>query len=413
MRSKSLNIAGACVLLTAILAATAAPAAAGVASSAPVLSRSPHSAPLRAPRPRAVAGLPAWQVDVQLPPDLDQPNGEIPSGISFSDVEAVGPHDAWAVGTSGRFMQWWARPVVWHWHDGRWQAAAMPPWLDGSRVGGWVNQLQAVGGSSPADVWTMGVYYLVTETIVRAVHWDGHRWTRFAVPSPRAPFGSPQINSLLSFGKKGAWAFGCSCDLTYSPGYAAPYIVRFRHGAWHNVTPHGLTSGAIWTAWGNTPSDIWAVMTDPNTGSTTLLHWTGTSWHRLPVPRFGSARHPVFFSGGGGIVTTSDGAVWLAGTASTGAAAIARQRNGHWALTTLPVTGQLGPLVPDGKGGFWSALNGTPSEIWHYASGHWSRAADPLGISGSYFITWMAHVPGGLTSLAIGGDQQYELLLHG
>lgn len=413
MRIKSLNAAATCILFAGILAAVAAPAAASVAPPVPALSRPIHSAPSRSPRPSAVAGLPGWQTDVLLAPDLDQPNGEIPRGIAFNDVEAVGQHDAWAVGTSGRFMQWWARPVAWHWHNGQWQAAPVPPWLDGSKVGGWVNQLQAVGGSSSADVWAMGLYYLVTETIVRAVHWDGHRWTRFAVPSPTAPFGSPQINSLLSFGKQGAWAFGCSCDLNFSPGYAAPYIVRFRHGAWQNVTPHGLTFGEILTAWANTPSDIWAVMIDPNTGATTMLHWTGTSWHRLPVPQFGSGSNPVSFIGGGGIVTTRDGTVWLAGTTSAGVAAVARWRNGHWALTKLPVTGQLGPLVPDGSGGLWSALSRTPSQIWHYASGHWSRAADPLGISGNYFITWMAHVPGGLTSLAIGADQKHELLLHG
>ena len=45
------------------------------------------------------------------------------------------------------------------------------------------------------------------------------------------------------------------------------------------------------------------------------------------------------------------------------------------------------------------------------AGGAWSQAADPAGTAGYYHITWMAHVPGGQTSLAIGSDLKNGLLL--
>jgi hypothetical protein len=417
MHVRRLSIGGSCVLLVAILAASAGPAAAREIHLAPVPTMSRQHMPLQAVRPLSTAGLASWSVDVTFPIDTYQPGSEVPAGVSFSDVEAVGPNDAWAVGTSGRYMGFWAKPVVWQWHDGQWAAAAVPSWLDGSQVGGWVNHLQAVGGSSPTDVWLLGTYDLLTETLVRAVHWDGHQWTKFEVPAAKKyeKYSPLQITSVLSLGRQGAWAFGCYCDTEYSPSSGSPYIARFSHGVWHNVTPHGLPFDGIWTASALSPSDIWAVMTDPGTGISALLHWNGRTWRDLPVASFGSSRKPVLFGASGGIVTASDGAVMLSGTTSKGVAAVAQLLKGRWTLTKLPAQGSLAAMVPDGQGGLWAALQppNSSNQIWHFADGRWSPAADPAGASGNYYITWMAHLPNSLTTVAIGWDQAHELLLHG
>lgn len=418
MRVRNRIISGACALVAGVVAIPAMPALARVAPP-PGAVRTSHlpARPIPVTLP-TVAGLAPWRADVRLRAEPSQQT-ENPVGYTFNDVEAVGQHDAWAVGESGRYSRYWARPVVWQWHNGRWNAARVPRWLDGSRVGGWVNQMQAVGGSSPSDVWAVGVYYLVTQQVVRAVHWDGRHWTKSTLPSTPT-FAPLQVNSVLSFGTQGAWAFGCYCDLRYSPVFTMPYIARFYRGAWHDVTPPGLASGSgsIWTASAISASDIWAIMTDPNTGASTLLHWNGRIWRTLSVPVFGTTAKPVQFAASGGIVTAKNGSVWLSGSASSGGnavGAIAYERNGRWDLTQLAAQGQLTALVPDGRGGMWSALRfGGPSDqIWHFAGGHWQRAANPAGVTGSYFITWMAHVPGTATSLAIGADTKHELLFHG
>src|SRR5215469_4013901 len=399
------RVRGACIAVAVVLAAPAVPAAASVAGQAPAPPWLQHPGTARTPHSQMVNGLPAWRVDVRLLPDQSTAGTEVPRGVAFSDVEAAGPHDAWAVGTSGRFLGPWSRPVAWHWHDGRWHAAATPRWLDGSRVGGWVNQLEAVGGSSPSDIWALGPYFLLTESIVRAVHWDGHRWARFAVPSVGS--SAPLVNSVVSFGKRGAWAFGCYCDLRFQPSIAAPYIASFYRGSWHEVTPRGRPLDSIWTASANSPSDIWAVMTEPNTGISAVLHWNGRKWRVLTVPLFGKANNPVQFFASGGIAVTKNDAVWLSGSASGGSAAVAYEAGGRWTLTTVAGQGQFAALIPDGKGGLWTSMRtftNTSDEIWHFSGGHWSRAADAAGVSGLYFITWMAHVPGGTTSLAIGDD---------
>src|SRR5215469_12152242 len=105
----------------------------------------------------AQASVNSWRVDAKLAPDFAQAPQEFSNGFWFNDVEAVGPHDAWAVGTQGHnLVGYWARPTMRHWHDGHWLAVKVPGWMDGSAPGGWVNELQAVGGSSPDDVWALG-----------------------------------------------------------------------------------------------------------------------------------------------------------------------------------------------------------------------------------------------------------------
>lgn len=353
--------------------------------------------------PAGASAAPVWQIGKKLPLDTGVLPQEYSPGDTFLDVEAVGPHDAWAVGTNGYNIGAWGRPVLRHWHDGRWLSPPVPAWMDGSLPGGWVNQLQAVGGSSPDDVWALGNYYLVTESLVRAVHWNGHTWTKASVPS-QGGF-APLITSVKSFGANDAWAFGCYCGASQSP-----YIAHFSNGHWRDVTPRALPFGGIWTASAISSSNIWAVMSDANQQSFTALHWNGSAWSTVPVP----TTLPSFYPGGG-IVATAQGGVWFAGSlVGTGTPAVVHDLNGTWTVTDVAAAQPLSTLISDGAGGMWSAsesFGSTSAQLWHYSGGAWSQAADPAGTAGYYHITWMAHVPGGQTSLAIGDDLKNELLL--
>jgi hypothetical protein len=403
-RAGKLTIGAACVLAAM---GTGLPAAAGSVTPAPPGAVRQAGAAIARQAARTATGAVTWRVDARLPLDTAQLPREFSNGDTFLDVEAVGPHDAWAVGSSGHNILWWGRPLLRHWHNGRWLTPSIPRSLDGSQVGGWVNELQAVGGSSPSDVWALGVYYLVTETIVRAVHWNGSTWTKAPVPS-QGSF-APLITSVVSFGSSGAWAFGCYCGASQSP-----YIAHFSGGRWHDVTPSGLPFGGIWTASAISASDIWAVMSDTNTQSFGALHWNGVKWASVPMPSSLTTGLGRFFPGGG-LAASRTGGVWFAGSlVFGGAAAVVHEIRGHWTVTKPAAASPLVPLVPDGTGGLWSASEtpGTASaQIWHFSGGQWRQAANPAGTTGFYRITWMAHLPGGQTALAIGGDLKNELLL--
>jgi hypothetical protein len=401
-RGTGLLVGLTCTLLAAGAALPAASASATPASHG-------HLPAARTVSPRTQAGTPAWRVDQRLPLDTAIPPQEFSTGDTFLDVQAVGPDDAWAVGTSGYYLRYWGRPILRHWHDGRWLIPHVPAWMNGSVPGGWVNQLQAVGGSSPSDVWALGIYNLVTEDLVRAVHWNGQAWTKAAVPYHAAV--APLINSVLSFGTSGAWAFGCYCEASQYP-----YIAHFSNGRWREVTPKGLPFGGIWAASAVSASDIWAVTSETDLGSFNVVHWNGSKWATVPVPA------KLQFSPGGsglpirsGIVATRSGGVWFAGSlAASGAPAVAHELNGHWTVTQIGAAEPLMALISDGAGGLWASsqsFGSVSGQVWHYSGGTWSQAADPAGTSGPYQVTWMARLPGSQASLAIGRDQQNELLL--
>ncbi|MGH3160143.1 MAG: hypothetical protein ACRDNF_26725 [Streptosporangiaceae bacterium] len=348
-----------------------------------------------------------WRVDKYLPADTAEPPQEYSTGDTFLDVEAVGPDDAWAVGSSGYNLGAWGRPVLRHWHDGQWLSPKIPGWFNGSKVGGWVNALQAVGGSSPSDVWALGPYYLVDETVLRAVHWNGITWTRSTVPF-QGSF-APQITSVVSFAGSGAWAFGCYCGASQSP-----YIAHFTDGHWRDVTPAGLPFGGIWTASAISSSNIWAVQGDANEGSFGALHWNGTTWASVAVPSSLTSGPDSFYPGGGLVASATGDVVFTGSLTSSGAAAVVTDDNGSWSVTEPAAANALGPLTPDGSGGLWAAsepLGNTSAQIWHYSGGQWSQAANPPGTGKSYAITWMTNVPGSQTTLAIGNDLKNELLL--
>ena len=395
IRVFSASVGVACGLVAALVAFPAQ------ASVAPATPHQPHVDARPAPAPPT--GSPTWRVDARLPPDTAQQQ-EFSNGFWFNDVEAAGPHDAWAVGTQGRNLPgYWARPAMRHWHDGRWLRVSVPAWMDGSAPGGWVNELQAVGGSSPDDVWAIGPIFGDVSSLDRAVHWNGKRWAKAGVlPSASS---APRITSVLSFGPDNVWAFGCYCFASQGP-----YIAHFSNGTWHDVTPAGLPFGGIWTGAATSPSNIWAVMSETDTGSFTVLRWNGAKWKVVPVPATFSG-----FAPGGGIVVTKNDGVWFAGyLVSNFTGAVLHTVGGKWYLTQTKTPTPMEALVPDGRGGLWSstgAFGNASAEIWHLAAGKWNRVADPAGVTGEYLVVWMAHVPDSATTLAVGPDMKNELLL--
>jgi hypothetical protein len=375
----------ACAVLTVGTALPAASASAAPASAGPA------------------SAAPGWRVDQRLPLDLAVAPQEFSTGDTFLDVEPVGPDDAWAVGSSGVNLGAWGRPVFRHWHAGKWLSPAMPAWMNGSVPGGWVNEFETVGGSSPDDVWALGVFNLVDETVNRAVHWNGQTWTKAVVPSQGT--SAPELTSVLSFGSAGAWAFGCYCGASESP-----YIAQYSGGRWREVTPKGLPFGGIWTARAISPTNIWAVQSDENEGVSDALHYNGTTWSAVSIPETNGR-----FFAEGGLVASKTGGVWLSGSLDfSGTPVVEHLQNGKWTMTDVGAAEPLAALTSDGAGGLWAAseLFGTTSaQIWHDTGGVWTQAADPAGVSGGYRITWMSTLPGSQTVLAAGADSKHELLL--
>ncbi|MGW5355847.1 hypothetical protein ACWERV_35695 [Streptomyces sp. NPDC004031] len=211
-------------------------------------------------------------------------------------VSAVSATDAWAVGQGYTEDTFAAVPVVQHWDGKRWRSVRIPGSQDWS-----LNQVDEV---APDDVWVVGVDEATGQSV--AAHWDGHRWTR--TPTPAFP-----------------------------------------------------DSAVLFDVAARTPDDVWAVGwsrdTDKQRPAGLALHWDGTTWTEVRLPRGTFALQSVALRGRNGVVVVGgidDGAVGLSLTST-----------GGWKSLGLP---ESDPQLPLGVGAVAASGNHLTVVGWHYAS---------------------------------------------
>ena len=307
------------------------------------------------------AGTPGWRFAAVYPQS---------SGI-FS-VSASSAANAWAVGQGSS-----SSPLcdmclfTTHWDGKKWQTIATPKGLlEGpNQIVG--NSAVAATAGKRAWVFAWRVHAEPGTSVLSAVEWTGTSWS----PVHNFP-GSPLLTTATASGPSDVWVFGGGAWAAHYNGrhwsqVAIPVsvsqasgsavagdwvtgtvaaqpkrvaVLRWSKGAWRNVplpaigVPRGeqMLPGFIVAA---TPTSVWAsLVVGPPTGTghltTVLLHWNGTAWSKVPLPR------------------------------------------------GVNVNG----LASDGHGGFWVAsyavykpgvlLSGLV--MYHYSGGHWTRVAVPV-----------------------------------
>jgi hypothetical protein len=82
-------------------------------------------------------------------------------------------------------------------------------------------------------------------------------------------------------GRREAWAVGNENFNNLS----LPIADRFVNGAWHAVAvPHPGSSDRLFGVTALSPTDVWAVGDDLESGLPFAEHWDGSSWHVVPTP---------------------------------------------------------------------------------------------------------------------------------
>jgi hypothetical protein len=202
------------------------------------------------------------------------PSPEPPNSF-LSGVTAVSASDAWAVGsyttTSSAIGD-----LLLHWDGTRWTRVTvrLPQVTDKD------DALSAVSADSPADAWAIGQYTTrqgKEETL--ALHWNGTRWTRVAVPTPLGE----SLLGVTALSPTRAWAVG---QYYFPAKKAAPIgILHWNGTTWAQVpTPHpGGVGNILFGVAATSAADAWAVGSYQNENRTPhnlILHWNGTSWTR-------------------------------------------------------------------------------------------------------------------------------------
>jgi alpha-tubulin suppressor-like RCC1 family protein len=260
---------------------------------------------------------------------------------SLNGVDDLSPTDAWAVGETDSGTTAGERTLIENWNGTTWVVVPSP---DPETGPGTFDELQAVSGTSPDDLWAVGWFSDGVKFIALLLeHWNGTAWTFFAPPTEESiQFGE----AVTVVSADDAWVVGDTESGTVS--------AHFNGKKWIQVatpilsigsSPQNILSGVTNAG----ADDLWASGYENNDGANLatpyLLRWTGKAWKLVKVPTGGSEGSRLF-----GVTAFSASDVWTAGAtyeSDGGELALTEQFNGtSWSMVPSLDPGQLASL-PD------------------------------------------------------------------
>jgi hypothetical protein len=308
--------------------------------------------------------------------------------VEVASVVAPGSHDAWIADLrTGQTV------VVHHWNGTRWRIVRGPAAM-------FTDAGVVMAASSATNAWIF-TYTRPSIGLPDAIawHWNGSAWRQSRLPA------GVTILAATAYGSDGAWAFG---ELDSPRGGVQSYAARYSGQNWKRVAVPVLASGLS----SSSANDIWIVgQTDASLGSPAaswaMADWTGTAWRVVPLPRIRRAKGLALSRPG--ILVLSRTSIWvdfeLTSGGSGDGAAFLQYNATSWVQVPVPgwVTTWHSDMAPDGRGGFWIAMNTLANtDMYDYRDGHWS-GPDVLSNKGHYtVITATATRPGSTQAWAVG-----------
>lgn len=191
-------------------------------------------------------------------------------------ISAVSPSDVWLTVSNVDKQSNRQGSALEHWDGHAWNYVAFPDQASATVT------LQGVHALSATDAWVVGSDQRTPQTLLPiAMHWDGHAWstTPMAVDSPVV---APK--AVTGTSPDDVWAVGLSDD----GDMTEPLIEHWDGHAWKNMptTDAGSVASILTNLEDVTaisPNDVWAAGRY-NTWDYLLEHWDGRSWTIVPPP---------------------------------------------------------------------------------------------------------------------------------
>lgn len=251
-------------------------------------------------------------------------------GIGLNKLDAVGatsPNDVWAVGsfTNGSGLSP-SSTLIEHWNGSQWSVAPSP------NPGTGINELFGVAAISSNDVWAVGHFNsssgpLASDNIL-IEHWDGTQWSVVSSPDP-GNFGN-QLNSVTALSTNNVWAVGSSTSLNQTL-LAQTTVEHWDGTQWSVVTSANVPSSDDSLASVTTIStnDIWAVGLFNTLGGsgdpqTLTEHWNGTQWQVVASPNI------LVSDGLDSVSAIATNNVWAVGSGLNSNASVSQTLIAHW-----------------------------------------------------------------------------------
>jgi hypothetical protein len=197
----------------------------------------------------------------------------------FLDVDVLSSSSAWAVGQTNITGPAYDSALAMHWDGASWARVAVPPYgEDGAKLHG-------VAVVSDSDVWATGWTESLPGPVQDhplAIHWNGSRWRRFAVPLPAEGGGGAELRRVFALSSDDVWAVGW----------------------YHRNDPRGRLK-------------------------TLIVHWDGTAWSQVPSANVHGRSNQLF-----GVTATAPDAAWAVGRAG-GQMLLERWNGSQWTMETI------------------------------------------------------------------------------
>ena len=253
------------------------------------------------------------------------PSGGHHARIELAGVAALSSDDVWAVGNrldhgANEFT------VTEHWNGSRWARIPSP---NGSGIYT-DDELAAVSGTGPDDVWAVGFYYSPGTDVALTEHWDGTSWS--IVETPPVGDNEARLTGVTALAPDDVWAVGTA----YPDGGGAETLTEHWNGKdWTIVaSPNYRALPTLLTAVDSvSPSDVWAVGFYEIDGTRPMLpvtaHWDGQTWRLVAAPKPPPGQQDRSLTA---VSAVSRDDVWAVGNPAT----TEHWDGRHWTLVTVP-----------------------------------------------------------------------------
>jgi hypothetical protein len=233
-----------------------------------------------------------------------------------------------------------------------------------------------VAATGPADAWAVGVcgadggtHDFVGQTPTGFVeHWDGHRWSRAAVPA------SGEYDVVQPVSPDDVWVASVAGDPWAADPAGSPAampgganVIHWNGASWV-IAQQGIPRSASLYALATSEGSAWALTYDH--GATTVLRWNGGGWDPVAAPagfRFASTPQPPSADPvGGGFLAGARALTWIGGETGASTPVIAQRTASGWTVVPVPVTARYGWIdaMAASGGDVWVRVDesGTPGD---------------------------------------------------
>lgn len=192
-------------------------------------------------------------------------------------VAALSPDDVWAVGAATSRFDGSSKVLIEHWDGTRWSMIASPD------PGAYTNDLQGVAAFSPGDVWAVGKDAngnAGARTLTE--HWNGQHWS--VVKSPSIGGYDNELRAVGGVSPHDLWAVGLHWE---APGDIVVTLTEHWNGStWSTVASPNMPGNLNGLSGVAAPAttDVWAVGFDGSANGALLEHWVGTHWSIVANP---------------------------------------------------------------------------------------------------------------------------------